>query len=475
MTIWFDVEDLIRFFQSAKRPTGIQRFSFEACAAAAQLAAGSKEVGFCRRNDLGTRLLRVDFPALEARIRAMSDQSSPASEPIPGPPPPPARPSRLFAAARQLPPAYRLPLGELYRAGITGGRAVKALARAGLSALRSAPPPPKPITEPPAVPDSGPITLQPGDWLINLGASWERPYSTAFLNHLASAGASFGLFAHDMIPDLFPEWCTHSMVRDFSAWLDETVPRADRVFAISTHTLKDLKSCLERRNRTVPLRTLLPPGGSGNAPTALLPRPLAQPYILMVGTIEARKNHGGMLRVWRQLLNTPPAGGVPTLVFAGKAGWLTADLMQQLENASHLGGKILFVDQPSETQLAALYQHCLFTLYPSLYEGWGLPVTESLCFGKPVAASNSSAIPEAGGAFCCYFDPDNLADAHEKIRTWIEQPELVAAAAARIAAQFTPPHWADTASALLQDCGTGQIIAAPAPEAQLFPRLAAGD
>ncbi len=195
----------------------------------------------------------------------------------------------------------------------------------------------------------------------------------------------------------------------------------------------------------------------------------------MVGTIEARKNHGGMLRVWRQLLNNPPAGGVPTLVFAGKAGWLTADLMQQLENASHLGGKILFVDQPSETQLAALYQHCLFTLYPSLYEGWGLPVTESLCFGKPVAASNSSAIPEAGGAFCCYFDPDNLADAHEKIRTWIEQPELVAAAAARIATQFTPPHWANTASALLQDCGAGQIIAAHSSETRLFPRLAAGD
>ena len=169
----------------------------------------------------------------------------------------------------------------------------------------------------------------------------------------------------------------------------------------------------------------------------------------MVGTIEARKNHGGMLRVWRHLINNPPANGVPVLVFAGKSGWLTSDLMQQLENASHLGGKILFVDQPSETQLAALYQHCLFSLYPSLYEGWGLPVTESLCHSKPVAASSSSAIPEAGGNFCCYFDPDNLTDAQEKIRLWIEQPELVATMAARIAAEFTPPLWQNTARALL--------------------------
>ena len=459
MTIWFDVEDLIRFFQSAKRPTGIQRFSFEACAAAAKLADAHTQVGFCRRNDLGTRLLRVDFAALEASIRTTSEQSP--QPPAAIQPASPASPSRLFKMARRLPPAYRLPLGELYRAGITGGRAAAALAKAGLASLRPASPPrpgqpPGPLSEPaagnPTPAEPRLIALQPGDWLINLGASWERPYAPGFLSQLTGAGARLGLFAHDMIPDLFPEWCTQSMAEDFSVWLEDIVPQAARMFAISNHTLKDLKSCLERRGRAVPQRILLPPGGSGRTQTAPLPRPLAQPYVLMVGTIEARKNHGGMLRVWRHLLNNPPAGGVPMLVFAGKVGWLTADLMQQLENARHLGGKLLFIDQPSETELAALYQHCLFSLYPSLYEGWGLPVTESLCFGKPVAASNSSAIPEAGGPFCCYFDPDNLTDAQEKIRAWIEHPDLVAAAAARIAAQFTAPRWADTAAALLREC-----------------------
>ena len=450
MTVWLDVDDLIRFFQTAKRPTGIQRFSFEVCAAAARLSAEGYEVGFCRRNDFGTRLLPVNFENLEARIRAMSDQlpqtSAPASAPVPAQI---VQPSRLFSLARRLPLAYRLPLGELYRAGINGGRALKALARAGFGSIYSTPQPALPALSTATEPDPKPLKLHPGDWLINLGASWERPYSPAFLASLANIGAHFGLFAHDMIPDLFPEWCTASMVRDFSLWLDETVPQASRVFAISNHTLNDLKFCLERRGRNVPARTILPAGGNGRAALTPLPRPLAQPYILMVGTIEARKNHGGMLRVWRQLINNPPANGVPILVFAGKPGWLTSDLMQQLENASHLGGKILFVDQPSETQLAALYQHCLFSLYPSLYEGWGLPVTESLCHGKPVAASSSSAIPEAGGDFCCYFDPDNLTEAQEKIRLWIEQPDLVASMAARIAAEFTPPQWQNTARALL--------------------------
>ena len=294
-----------------------------------------------------------------------------------------------------------------------------------------------------------PIVLQSGDWLINPGVSWESRYAPALLSDLRNRGARLGLVAFDMVPDLFPEWCTQSVVQDFSAWLDETVSLADHIFGISEHTLKDLKLCLERRNRTVPPHTKLPAGSTGQILTKPLPRPIAQPYVLMVGTIEARKNHGGMLRVWRHLINNPPVNGVPVLVFAGRFGWLTSDLMQQLENASHLGGKIMFVDQPSKTQLAALYQHCLFTLYPSLYEGWGLPVTESLCYGKPVAASSSSAIPEAGGDFCCYFDPDNLTEAQEKIRLWIEQPELVATMAASIATDFTPPHWQNTASTLL--------------------------
>ncbi|MDE2319612.1 MAG: glycosyltransferase family 4 protein [Rhodospirillales bacterium] len=327
---------------------------------------------------------------------------------------------------------------------------MKSLAKASLAAFRPAPHPRLPPASTVFETAPKPLKLQPGDWLINLGASWERPYSSAFLASLANIGVHFGLFAHDMIPDLFPEWCTSSMVRDFSFWLDEIVPKADRIFAISNHTLNDLKFCLERRSRNVPIRSLLPAGGNGGFNQAALPRPLAQPYVLMVGTIEARKNHGGMLRVWRHLVNNPPANGVPVLVFAGKPGWLTSDLMQQLENAAYLNGKILFMDQPSETELAALYQHCLFTLYPSLYEGWGLPVTESLCHGKPVAASSSSAIPEAGGPFCCYFDPDNLTEAHQQIRLWIEQPELVSSMAARIAAEFVPPQWQDTAHALLE-------------------------
>ena len=104
---------------------------------------------------------------------------------------------------------------------------------------------------------------------------------------------------------------------------------------------------------------------------------------------------------------------------------------------------------PSDAELASLYRDCLFTLYPSFYEGWGLPVTESLCFGKTVAASNRGSIPEAGGEFCAYFDPDDLNDAERVVGGLIRHPERIAALEERIATSFRPPGWDDTARAVL--------------------------
>lgn len=465
VTIWFDVEDLIRFFQQATRPTGIQRFSFETCSAAARLSGQSYTVGFCRRDASGNRFKFVDFEALEAGIRAIADAPHAQATPAPAEAPAAARrrlPPRLVQMLHTIPLEYRRPLGVMARSGLAGLRAAGEFIGACVNALRPGIPPAPNVGGSTVTPEAPDIVFGPGDWLINLGASWERPYSPEFLADLSHTGASFALLAHDMIPDLFPEWCTELMVRDFSRWLDETVPLTDVMFAVSRNTAQDLTNCLARRGKTIFQPVIVPVGSTPPGITTTMPPVLTEPYVLMVGTIEARKNHGGMLRVWRHLLATMPEASVPTLVFAGKAGWLTADLMQQLENAHYLNGKIRFIDRPSEVCLASLYQHCLFTLFPSLYEGWGLPVTESLSYGKPVAASNGGAIPEAGGDFCAYFDPDNISAASNIIRRWVENPSHVAAYSERIKSGFAPYLWEDTAAALLARCTT-EAQAQPTP------------
>ncbi len=145
-----------------------------------------------------------------------------------------------------------------------------------------------------------------------------------------------------------------------------------------------------------------------------------------------------------------PRERVPTLVFAGRVGWMVADLMQQLRNSNFLGGKIMLVEDPTDAELERLYQGCRFTLFPSFHEGWGLPVTESLSFGRPCIISNATSLPEAGGALARYFDPDNATEATAIIRDVLLHPETIPAWQERVAREFRPVSWRETAETVLR-------------------------
>ena len=153
--------------------------------------------------------------------------------------------------------------------------------------------------------------------------------------------------------------------------------------------------------------------------------------------------------MWRRLLEELPADQVPTLVFAGRIGWLVDDLMRQITNTGYLDGKLVVVESPTDAELTTLYTGCLFTLFPSFNEGWGLPVTESLAFGKPCLISDRTSLPEAGGALARYFDPDNLHDAYRVIRGVIEDRDGLARWEEVVRRDFQPVPWSATARAIL--------------------------
>jgi len=449
MTIWFDADDLIEFFQTSARPTGIQRLSFEIYRAVWRQAGGSGEIGFCRRIQGRPGFSRIHFPALEAGILAAMAAGGALPAPVPAAVPAPGAVRRWLA--RHLAPQFRPPLGRLRRALRETLAALAALARACL------PNPQRPALGRHRIGGhafdlrQGPVVFAPGDWLVSLGATWTAPYDQAMLARHRAAGIGFALLVYDLIPELFPEWCDGTVARAYAAWLRQIVPRADALFAISACTAADLTRCLSAIGVDAPAPLVLPVGSS--APVAARPTSLPALYVLCVGTIEARKNHAALLRVWRRLLQTLPAAEVPLLVLAGKPGWLTADFMQQLQNAGWMEGKIRLIDSPSEPELAGLYQGCLFSVFPSFYEGWGLPVTESLAHGKTAAASRSAAIQEAGGSFCAYFDPDDINDMFDVIHKLITNPTQREALEARIAAGFRPATWDETAAKLLAALG----------------------
>ena len=128
---------------------------------------------------------------------------------------------------------------------------------------------------------------------------------------------------------------------------------ADRVFAISRATARDTQLFAETERIAlagavvpVPIGTGFsgpPPGGERRAD---LPAPGS--YVLFVSTIEPRKNHPVLFRIWRELLTALPRESVPTLVFAGRVGWMSGDFLQQLKNADWLGGAIRHIDLPTD-------------------------------------------------------------------------------------------------------------------------------
>ena len=91
-----------------------------------------------------------------------------------------------------------------------------------------------------------------------------------------------------------------------------------------------------------------------------------------------------------------------------------------------------------------MYERCLFTVYPSLYEGWGLPIAESLKNGKFVLASSSSSIPEVGGSYVEYLDPWDAAEWASRILFYATNREELGSRESDIAKGFAPFAWQDT-------------------------------
>lgn len=165
-------------------------------------------------------------------------------------------------------------------------------------------------------------------------------------------------------------------------------------------------------------------------------------YVLFVGTLESRKNHAGVFSAWKKLIAKHSVDKVPTLVCVGKRGWLFEEAAARLEKDSALSSKVMMLSGISDDELASLYRGCLFTVYASHYEGWGLPVTESLSFGKVCLTADNSSLPEAGGKFADYFDNDSVTELVTGLDKLIFDDKYREQRESEIRKQFVPRDWA---------------------------------
>jgi glycosyltransferase involved in cell wall biosynthesis len=320
------------------------------------------------------------------------------------------------------------------------------------------------------------------EWLINLGGTWaQQGYGSAIERAKAAWGMRFGQYIHDLIPLVLPGRHADSVTGQFRGWIEDVVRRADLVIVNSEHTARDLAGLAETLDLDFsggsPL--VLPPEGGlsenrRKVDKTFLERVGLEPegFILFVSTIEPRKNHLVAFGAMQEIIDQLGAERAPRLVCVGDRGWMSEPVFSAIEDDPRLQRSILLLHDVSDAELNALYAGCAFTIYPSQYEGWGLPVTEALSFHKAVIASKAASLPEAGAEFAVYVPPgDRAALAREIKRLWLNPAERHSIEK-RIEAAFRPKTWRSLAETLLAATGRVQT---PDASFQLIQLPKSGD
>lgn len=414
----FDISDLISYYANARLPTGIQRVQIETIEGALE-RAGDRDIRLCCFIDGRDDWLELPIE----RMRAVARLSTSGGDRF--------APEWLQAIA-------------------------------GLRLFLS-------LTDP--------FEFPQGASLINLGTSWWLQNYFLYVRHAkATRGIRYIPFVHDMIPIMAPEHCTRGLTQDFISWVIGVFDHADHFLVNSKATRKDLITVAATLGHTldeddiavIPLDSDFRKPGVAELPAAALDRWKLKPggFVLFVSTVESRKGHLTAFESWAELIRRHGADAVPQLVCVGNRGWLNDQIYARLAEDEVLASKVSMLSRLSDEELALLYRSALFTLYPSLYEGWGLPITESLCHGKVPLVSAISSLPEAGGPFAIYVEAGStgaLTDAAEKL---ILDADHRAAAEAKILAEFRPRAWSDLAGQIAdeldrfarRDAGKGVVI-----------------
>jgi glycosyltransferase involved in cell wall biosynthesis len=407
-TVWFDHTDLAHYFSNNRMPTGIQRVEIELYRAARRRvrAEDGPQAGACAFDIERRCWVALPHATFDVLCGVVADGATSTD--------------------------------ELDQAGWD----------AAVIALNAA------VMEAPAVP------FRRHDVLVTVGASWWIPDYLTFVRHLQhERGVLYAPFVHDCIPLVRSETCAAGLVVDFRDWFAAAMHAADLVLANSRCTAQDVVTCAGANGLPLPAPHVVrldahagvsapadTPAGGGLTHARL---GIRNRFVLFVATIEARKDHIFVFRCWQELIARYGADAVPDLLCVGKPGWLVEFTMNWLQVNGHVGNKVRMLGTVSDEDLAGLYATAEFCVYNSHYEGWGLPLTESLCHGRVPLAPHHSSLPEAGGPFAAYFEPGSAESFLEQVRRLLD-PDERAGRERRIRTRFRPRPW----SAVLE-----QIIA----------------
>jgi glycosyltransferase involved in cell wall biosynthesis len=254
-------------------------------------------------------------------------------------------------------------------------------------------------------------------------------YAPGFLLAPTRARRAF-VTIHDLSYVRLPECFPAPLLTYLNRQVPHALKRADLILADADSTRRDVNDVY-----SVPLEKIktlyagvdprFNPNVSSESRARVRDLTRGKPYLLSVSTIQPRKNYARLIEAFAQLLKSQISNSNLhakrlisnfQLVISGARGWMFDEVFQTVERLN-LRERVIFPDFVSDDDLPALYADAALFVYPSLYEGFGLPVAEAMACGAPVVCSNASSLPEVAGDAVLYFDPrdvDAMVDAMQR-------------------------------------------------------------
>ena len=274
-----------------------------------------------------------------------------------------------------------------------------------------------------------PVTFNKHDVLVILDSIWLYPFWD-YLLELQAEGTICGTIVHDLIPLTHSQFYSDSLVESVRSWHENVMKHMDFCISVSNTVSLQLQQSaaeIQHANQNMEFETFCHGSDFGGCfsedeieLTCKLYGDLLQDgrdykVFLMVGTIEPRKNHLFALDAFEKLWKS---GLKSRLYIVGKVGWLCDDILAQIRNSPFYGNELRAFHTLSDCDVEFFYSHSDALIYPSIVEGFGLPIVEALHYGLDVFASDIPIHREVGSDWCSYFTLEDNETLLEQVRLY---------------------------------------------------------
>ena len=301
-----------------------------------------------------------------------------------------------------------------------------------------------------------PEDIPSGAVFFDIDSVWNARLKRSYLFPLLKQrGVRIVTQLYDLIPITHPQYCHEGTTANFILYTGANLRYADLIITNSNATVKALDALTDslhmeqKRSVVVPLSsdfTAAEPSGADRQALVKMQEIASNgKYLLMLGTVEPRKNHALVLDALEQGL---AAEGM-NLVIAGRIGWNVEALENRIRKHKLLGKQLFFVERPGDAEVDYLYKHAFAVAFPTFNEGFGLPVIEALLRGTPVVASDIEVLHEVAGDYADYFDPNDPADFARCVRSLIQDDAAYTARKSALQ-DYKPRTWDESAALMLE-------------------------